>query len=338
VALIALALAFEHIYDWSGVSEETFVAIGSAFFLAGVLFFLERRFLRDVGEVARTAAAQEVAEQTSGLRVGLDQLRARMDDDLRRRDVSHDEAVEAMAVPSYQTVANVLAAANRLGAISHGDVTVQASTDPDELGFTFSWRFDRGDGRHGFEPHRALVLAPRVYADIGSHEPTPYLDTEWHPDETAAEVGTRLIEMLQHRGRWRSAGTLDWAQTLQNLQRALDWAIRSRRRDEGADDLLDGALIELVNDEWAITESGVESPTRRFLLRGDAFPEKRRSSGRIRHQEDEGWQAPACPEGVDAVTWDRVIKRAKRAFPMYRGLATAVPPWSPLMEGPEDEN
>jgi hypothetical protein len=80
-------------------------------------------------------------------------------------------------------------------------------------------------------------------------------------------------------------------------------------------------------------------PLQHQLLLADLVgASERPGPGPRRQQEDDGWQAPAGPEGVDQVTWERLMQRAKRAFPVYRGIANAVPPWSPLMEGPADEN
>lgn len=242
--LIAVAFWLESDYGWQGVSEETLVSIGTAILLAGVVFLLGRQFLRSVGMYAKQVARQEadarIEEADRAVDLRLDALSERMNEMTRVRDAAHDAAVEGLALPSFETMTAALAAANKLGAPRIGHVAVQGSADPDELGVIFSWGINMGDGRFAEPAHYALSVRPVVYADFLVRGATPWLELEWNngatadEDETADQLGLRLIERLQESGRWQGPTTLDWQQTLINLKKALDLAIRSRRREAGA--------------------------------------------------------------------------------------------------------
>ena len=110
-------------------------------------------------------------------------------------------------------------------------------------------------------------------------------------------------------------------------------AIRSRQRRE-VEGLLQGALIEMVNDEWFITDAGIECPGRGYLLAEDTFFEKIRKPGLIGMIDDPRWAPPARPEGVDDVTWQRIVARAEWVFPIRRGPVIMAPTWRGRKEPP----
>ena len=334
--LIISAFALQHFWKWEGVSLETLVSVGAAVLLAGVLFFLERRFLTEVCDVATTAAKvaadARIDEHTRDVAARLDELDERMSALLGERERRQDESVRGLDVPTAESVANALAEANRLGAIKFGHVTVQASRDLYELGLEFSWGADAGDGRSGIPARKVLMVTGHVYSDERSRSPNPAILLEWQLNEPTEQVGLRLREQLENRGRWQSDGTLDWPSALRNLQKSLDLAIRSRRRD-GSDGLLHGALFELVGDDWAITDAGLECPSQDgYIFSESEFPE--RYAMRNMHQV-EPW-APEPPPWVEPALWDELVRRGGRHFPIDRGPMRGPPSWIPLKEGPHE--
>jgi hypothetical protein len=166
---ITAAFVMEHFYSWQGVSLETMVNIGTALLLAGVLFFLQRRFVTGVEEVVRRAAASaadaRIDERVGQVGARLDELEERMNEVLTARRQRQDDAIGALDVPTFESVATALAEANALGALAYDHVTVQASAEISELGLEFSWGVDLGNGRleHGYrrdELVRLIEAAP----------------------------------------------------------------------------------------------------------------------------------------------------------------------------------
>lgn len=337
--LVGSAFAMEDFHKWQGVSIETMVNLGSAFLLAAVLFFLQRRFVTQVsvavGRAATTAVNSRIDERDREVEARLDQLDQRMVEVLAERSLRQDAAMQALDFPSYETVAEALAEANRLGALANGRVTVQASVTLDELGLEFSWGQNTGDGRFGFRGEPALTVHGHVYGDAHAAGGRPVIETQWRPAETADVVGLRIREQLENRGRWQGVGTLDWQMALRNLQRSLDIAIRSRRRDT-SEGLLQGALFELVGEDWAITDSGIECPERAFLLPETSFPERPGCGRRSGNEEDDykSW-IPEQPVWVESELWELLVRRSKPRFPIRRGPMRTQPQWMPLRQGPK---
>jgi hypothetical protein len=337
-ALIGLAFFMEANHAWQGVSESAFVNAGTALLLAAILFLIEPRFVRRVGRAATQAASaavdSRVDERTRELTARLDEIDQVMADEIRSVHAVQDEAVRAMDVPTFESVAGALAAANKIGALRHGHVTVPASETLEEMGLTFSWGLDQGDGRFT-GTGLALSIKAEIYADFGISGGRPVIEVTWESgatsdeDESAASVGLRLVEMLRNRGRWNGDGTLKWQATLEHLQYAVQWAIDSRRRS-GDGPLLTGALSELVTREWAVTDAGLECPAHDYILSGDEFPEH----GGFRSSAPD-FQPPR-PVWIEEDLWQLLLGRARRKLPIRRGPVSMQSTWFPWQKSPRE--
>src|SRR5437879_3564348 len=151
----------------SGAPVEALISVGTAVMLAAALYFLQRRFVVEVRQVAtRTAEAVAdalVTERVQEVNTKLDELRDRMNEVISERAQRQDTAVNAMEMPTFRTVARALAEANRLGALADGRVTVQGSSERDELGLEFSWGTQMGDQRDGQLGRDVLQIKAHAY-------------------------------------------------------------------------------------------------------------------------------------------------------------------------------
>ncbi len=228
------AFVTEYLFSWKGAAIETLVGVGTSLLLAAVLFFLQRRFVSVVEEVATRAAEMaveaRVEERVRQVDARIDELGQRLNQALEARNQRQDAAVQALDVPTYQSVANALAEANRLGAIVDGNVRVQGSRERGELALDFSWTRQMADGRFSEPDRTELKVEAYIYADEHARGGRPLIRTIWRQKDSADQVGLDLRGQLERRGRWQSDGTLDWPMSLKNLQASLDAAIRSRRR------------------------------------------------------------------------------------------------------------
>lgn len=332
--LVAAAFLTEHFYSWKGVALETLVSVGTALLLAGVLFFLQRRFVAEVEEVvtraAESAAEAKVDERVQQVDARIDELGERINQALAARNQRQDAAVRALDVPSYLTVATALAEANKLGALANDRIRVQGSREAGELALDFSWGVEMEDGRFAQPQRTELKVSAYLYADERAVGGRPVIETIWGPEDSAEQVGLRLRAQLERRGRWRGEATLDWPMALRNLQKSLDVAIRSRRRD-GSGWMVKGALFELVDEEWAITDAGLECPARAFILRESEFPD--RVSARSQQESPAPWR-PTAPDWVESGQWEELLAQGRRYFPIRRGPLASAPTWMALHNGP----
>lgn len=329
--LVGGALFGEAQWDWEGVVPTALVDAGVALGLAGVLVLLGQRF---TGTVVRESqhAARETAEEigarfeqrASGLSARIDQLQTEVTGRLRERTERQNAKIEALEDNlSYRTVAEAMTEANKLQAIHKGQLTVPAARQLDVLALTFSWGAD--DDRHRSPgPHLDIAAERR-----GGSDP---IVVEWMPNADAVDVAEELVHELQAAGIWEGEGTLDWPLTLSNLKHGLDLAISARRRDPGRW-TLNGTLIEVIDDNWVLTDAGPECPERDYVLSQGKFPPPPNflTGNTRRPPGDPALLQP--PEWATQEEWERVIRRAHRIFPIRRSADPAGPldtwrPWA----------
>ena len=334
LVLLAIALKGQAWWKWQGVAPGIVVNVGTAFLIAAILFFMERRFTARVVRAGRRALA-EAAEQIEGrLEQQADALSARIDDlqdqiDRRMQDRAQEQdnkIASLREVASFDTVTEAMTEANRVGAIVWGGVTVPASSDPDGIALTFKWGFDRNKMlTSGPRPRLEIIVS--IEADYDLSGLRPYIATEWEPSESPAEVADRLIQALQRAGRWHGPGTLDWPLALRNLHRALELAVTSRRDGDAVSSWrLHGALYELIGEDWAITEAGIENRALgQVVLPESDFPATQHKPWGKPADE---WP-PEQPEWSTSEEWGRVLRHGERRLPVDHGPLATSPIWTP---------
>ncbi len=332
--MIAASYWTEDRWAWQGVTPSVLVNAGTAFGLAGLLFLLERSFVtvvRQASTAAATQAADTVAERLEARTEALETRLGELDEQTARRVQAQREAqdrtVDALEVVSFDSVTRALATAAGLRALLGDKAEVQASKDRDGLWLVFSWgRKQLGTDYHG----EIRYDEPKLM--IEAHAGTHWVEVEWGADEAAPEVATRLIHGLRSAGVWTGDDMLDWQLALENLQRTVDVAITSRRRDAGAWHLTD-QLDRLVDDEWAITKSGIERRGHGMVLAGSAFPVPNRALPGSRASDEVENFAPTAPADADPYLWSYLVREGKKRFPglgfSHFGSAfeSAAPDW-----------
>jgi len=314
--MLAAAYWTEDRWAWQGVTPSVLVNAGTAFGLAGLLFLLERRFVTVVRE-ASTAAATQVADavadrleaRTEAIETRLGELDEQTARRVQAQREAQDRTVDALEVVSFDSVTRALETAAGLRALLGDRAEVQASNDRDGLWLVFSWGRKQLDADYYGE---VQYDGPKLM--IEAHVDTYRVEVEWRAQEAAPEVATRLIHELRGVGVWTGDDMLDWQLALQNLQRTLELAITSRRRDAGAWHLTD-QLDRLVDDEWAITNSGVERRGHGMVLARTAFPVPNRALPGSRASDQAKNFAPTAPSDADPDLWSYLVREGKKRFP-----------------------
>jgi hypothetical protein len=313
-AIIGLAFALEKWYQWTGVAPSTLVNVGTGFLLAGLLFLLERRFTARAEAVVE-AVDERIAQGTRKLETRLDDLQRRTDERIRQQGTRIDEAIEALNHVSFPAITHALERVNRMGALATSVARVQASADPDGVRLSFAW------GTRPAEDRPALLVTAEFGGRRGRTGHHPQI--QWLATQTAEEVGARLVDVLSHDGA--PDQKLDWPLAISNLQRTLRVAVDSRRQAPGAWHLR-GLLIELVGDDWAITQQGLEGPDHGYILRSTSFPRHRGEAGQ---PSDLGnWIAPPHPAWASPAEWEYLIRRGHELFGRDPGTEPEPPQWS----------
>lgn len=83
-----------------------------------------------LGDVAGDLQDLLSGDRDEELSARIDDLQSQISRRMEARAQTQDRAVADLETPTYTTVTETLSAANRLGALSGGIITVQASNDP----------------------------------------------------------------------------------------------------------------------------------------------------------------------------------------------------------------
>lgn len=301
--LIALAHLGDLVWGWPTITTGTLTNIGAAVVIAFVLFVIERRFTRSIQRTVTTATRAAVEHETRAFNDRLDSLE---DQIAARRDET--ESVQNALVSAlgddltYETVHDALEEASRVGGIKTR-VTVRGSQTFQYPLVTFAY-----EARSTMPTHWATAeLGPKmVYVSVvveprESDYGTPVIEATWVEGMTAADLVSALDERLRSREYRAEAKALDIVFAAAELARGISITIADQQAPIGTEQL-SGALIELIDDSWAITTDGVQSLTTGY--RGSWKDLGLAFAGRAEAEE-----IPPAPDGVDDDTWDFVYDR-----------------------------
>jgi hypothetical protein len=326
--LIGIAYYTEARWNWQGVTPSVLVNLGTALLIAGVLFFIERRFIGAVERVTEKAADQAVAgaerriaEKTDALAARLTDVQDRLEQRLAERASGEDAATRGLFENvSFESTVDALNAAINLNSICDESLTVPANRDRlPRFVIRFRWASGgQGINKRPGEVSENVETNGSPHLDIEAHHATKNMgmiffvaDVVWDNSKSAIDVGEDLTVALQRSGQWQGGADLDWPFCLESLQRGLDIAIRSRRRDANAWHLT-GRLRELVGMDWAITETAIEAPGHGYVLQlgyfkndiDEHFEEAMR--GRLPHREKPDW--------ADKEEWEYILQKVGDYF------------------------
>jgi len=270
-ALVVLSIVSNVSWDWRDIWPDVFLQVGSAVGLAGVLFGLERAFVKRVTDA--TAGIQSVLEEQ---REDLSELRSELAAARATRRDAEDAAVAALAAPTRRTVIDAARLAMNLGL----DERFRARASTDISGYRLWLRWTEPSIN---EPEGTLKVC--AWSHLAR---MPNSCEEWLSGVPQSVVFDSLIRAVEHYD-----GGFDPLLGLENLRRDLTSA-KARRATNGIGEV--SRLIERYNDELLITARGIESAGGGSLARNWQLRDHLETSSDI-----------PVPEGVDPDTWRHVV-------------------------------
>jgi hypothetical protein len=235
----------------SGVMLE----IGAAFLLLLALVWVERRLEQRIEAVREETRASveslssevnEVAERISETAARLDELsRATVDRIAEARAADTEAAQSFRENPDYGTIAHLLTRAYSLNAIAKEVSVVFSGTG---LWLTFG-----PVGQLEGSPLHSIIIV-RIHNNSWATSG----NISWLSDESPEDFLVRLGEQLQRQNAYPGDSVFQSgaSQMLDHLVRTLEIAISARTTGEHRF----APIKEVVNDQWYITERGLESP------------------------------------------------------------------------------
>ena len=272
----------------SSAWAEAGISIGTGGVMAGFVLLLEPRLVRDVGKAAGTAAtataeqtATEVATRlvdgsTTEMREriehleGLRELQQRLE---AGREAATTELIKKVSEqPDFESTARLLRQAGDKDLF--GDLQLRSGDDTTTLvNLTLtSWNWEDDAIR--------LAISP---FDI---EGDP-AQIEWQYGVTIGEAWGACLDACERKAVPTSG--IDLAAVFKSLASSYNAMIQARRSAADSPGRLQGRLRLLVNDEWAVTDMGLESRISSFHL--PWYPD----------------ETHACPRDHDEALWEEAI-------------------------------
>ena len=285
---------------------EAGLSISTGMLVAGFILVLERRLVRDIGKATGEAAAtvaeskaSEVAarvadEKTAEIKdrveylENVQKLQTKIAAD-RQNSVSLLMA-KVREEPDFDSISELLEDAEKRQLFS--DIKLRTGSNRDSL-MSLGWNA-------GFRPSPAEAVDPdwptleqmEFYLDeiwlsavTASGEESAL--TCWSPGETVEEAWNNFLDACERDGI--APSKFDLPALFDMLAASYGAMTEARRSPEDSPRRLQGHLRMLVNDQWAITDEGLES----------------RRSGLVLRSRPEG-TAP-CPEGHDEQLWQEAM-------------------------------
>ncbi len=252
-------------------APQVWVQLGSTVVLFGPLYWLQWIFERGVSEVRQQtqetrSSVEQLSHDIETIRqqtvAGLEDLRDVALENVQQGRQTDDEAFRRFeAEPTFANIAGLLNRAWELDGISDRGVRVHLPGTTLRLRFPLPGRSDNGSSpalEVGLEEENATVPhdATAPGAAVRGQLPVP-----WSARQRAGDWAASLASQLQRLNRYPGDEQFDPAGALGQLMRLLRVAIEARTRPPSASPPMPRLkpVIELPNDEWVITEDGLQS-------------------------------------------------------------------------------
>lgn len=247
------------------ILASTLAAAGANVLLAAVLFWIEREIVQDVRVAASASASaaveagtRELRENTAHLAQRLDEIDDQLNQRHDRQEAHRTEMLAELAeTPSWDVLVSAMREADRLKAVADREIVAPLTGDIDvdapriTVKLTVMTTTNHGGGiSFGGWDDAEDILEMVVSAGDTSAEVT------WRQGESAAEMLGALVDDLTPKGMNAVKDTVTAVAVFQSLKQALDQAITVRTDSEP---WFGGSMIERLDDEWVVTDKGLES-------------------------------------------------------------------------------
>ena len=252
-------------------APQVWVQLGSTVVLVAPLYWLQSIFERGVTEVrkqtqATRSSVEHLSQEIEAIRqqaaASLDDLRDVALERVRQRRQSDEEAFRRFEEePSFHNLAPLIQRASELGAISARGVRVRLPGTTLRLRFPLPGRPDNGDSpalEVGLEEEDATLPHDATKPEAAVRGQVPI---RWRAAESASDWAATLAAQLQRLNRYPGDDEYDPAGALERLIALLRAAIEARTRPASANGSVPRLepIVEMPNDEWVITEDGLQS-------------------------------------------------------------------------------
>ena len=295
--------------SWSRSSwSNALIALGAATLLLAVGIVVEPLFLRHIGQETEETATKAAESIVKDLRQRIIRLED-LDSQQASRRADRTEQVEKLLAElqedvSIETVGRALAKAHDYGLFNNGYFRVRTSREiqaPELFFFPLMNRDNVALMWMSFLP-----MTARVPMHVGegrldvpaASDGTILWSPEMHADEIADELELELMRI-----NLPMASEFSLAYAVNQLIESIRAMLRSRMAASNSESALEGRLTVLINEDWVITDQGLEATNARLVLSTDN-PQA--------HLETE-----TCPPNTTQPKWDEAVQYSQRYYQQW---------------------
>ena len=248
-------------------APQVWVQLGASLALFGPLFWVQLMLEREISGARRQARqthtsveglSQEIEAIRQQTAASLDDLRSVILEEVQQRRRTDDDAFRSVEDgPTFAGVTELIHRARELGAITDRGVRVRLPGTTLRLRFPVPAHLGNGapplldiglEEEDGTLPHDATSPPVAIRGQ---------LPVRWSAAQGAGEWAASIAPELQRLNRYPGDERFDPAGALARLVRLLRLAIEARTRPADGDAAPLAPVIEIPNDEWAITADGL---------------------------------------------------------------------------------
>lgn len=246
--------------DNSDVYSSVLVEVGVGIALVSIIVWLEQKFVRGVAAGVAREVAEEVGNSTDERITRLEDLASSEQEArsgaVRMREAQLDNLFQDGLTAESLGKALLSAATNNVLGKDFGVRTGDTSDSPVLYPLVQSHNGEVDLIYFGF---RKWTVSGETFTIHDKEVPVPDAQPSvtWTKDQPAEEIAVKLEEVL----RSANIPTSDFSLTcaIGRLRDSIRVAERARDAKGGSGKRLEGALVLLVNDDWVLTDSGIES-------------------------------------------------------------------------------
>ena len=268
--IAAVACALPLIFDsrfgtWQSIFASTLAAAGANVLLAAVLFWIEGKIVEHVRVAASASATAAVQEGTRELRENTAHLAQRLDEIDDQLNQRHDRQeahrtemlAELAETPSWDVLVSAMREADRLKAVADREIVAPLTGDIDvnapriRVKLTVMTGINHG-GSSAFVDWGDAEDILEMVVSAGEKS----AGVTWRQGESAAEMLGALVDDLTPNRMNDVKSAVTAGVVFPSLKQALEQSI-TVRTDPGP--WFKGSMLERLDDEWVVTDIGLES-------------------------------------------------------------------------------
>ena len=294
-------------YLWDGTWEDVFIEVGAAAGVGGIVLLFKPLLMQQVREQAKneatTTAVAIVTTATEELKNRVVRLEDIGDVQASVEERLQEEAERAIAAVAAEitqpNIENQLLIASKQGLYANR-ILVKTNTQSGHP--LIRVERDGALGEPGSDIYLDIWRVVPIDNEGESFREIRNSEVVWQPRDDPSSIVQEIV--LKYKQLGLSKDDRSTELLFDNLQDSFRLMVAAHQEPQGSDNRIDGKLIFLINDEWVMTDTGLEGTKSSHVFR---WGREYRPDTHIVFDRDR-----SCPEGCQEALWKEAVYYAVR--------------------------